>query len=490
MGNGETVEQILSRWRSDGVRYVRFELPDMHGTSRSKLVPIEHAVDYAARRAEHVRRRGVLDTRSDVVPGTLYNEEVAYARPAARARSGDGSDRPLGRGDRAVHLRLVSGTTASPLAAAAAPRLPAGRSTAAASSASSRSRASSPSSTCSTARRRSRLFEGYHIFNTVRNTYVPFDRASSSSELARRSASTIITANCEYAGSQWEINFTPGRRAGRPRRERSRSRTRSRSSRTSTATARRSCRSRSPAPPAPARTPTSSLLDARRRNVFGDRRGRATGSRPSAGSSSPASSGTRASIYALLVADGELHEAPADAHVQPDERVLGRRGPRRRSSASRAARRVTPRRAPRADGALEPVPRRPRRFSARACSGIEEGLELEPPARAAGRGGLVEAAAARRRCASRSRRSRATRRVVELLGEEFVSAYTTMRRYELQRFDDHVTDWERARVRRALLAAAPARRPGARAARRRRAGSARARRPGRRRSRRRRCRRS
>ena len=27
--------------------------------------------------------------------------------------------------------------------------------------------------------------------------------------------------------------------------------------------------------------------------------------------------------------------------------------------------------------------------------------------------------------------------------KDFVTAYTTMRRYELQRFDDHVTDWER-----------------------------------------------
>ncbi len=29
-----------------------------------------------------------------------------------------------------------------------------------------------------------------------------------------------------------------------------------------------------------------------------------------------------------------------------------------------------------------------------------------------------------------------------LLGDEFVSAYTVMRRHELGRFDDHVTDWE------------------------------------------------
>jgi len=33
-------------------------------------------------------------------------------------------------------------------------------------------------------------------------------------------------------------------------------------------------------------------------------------------------------------------------------------------------------------------------------------------------------------------------RITELLGEEFVKAYTVMRRYELQRFADHVTDWE------------------------------------------------
>ncbi len=33
--------------------------------------------------------------------------------------------------------------------------------------------------------------------------------------------------------------------------------------------------------------------------------------------------------------------------------------------------------------------------------------------------------------------------IVELLGSEFVRAWSAIRRYELQRFDDHVTDWER-----------------------------------------------
>ena len=34
--------------------------------------------------------------------------------------------------------------------------------------------------------------------------------------------------------------------------------------------------------------------------------------------------------------------------------------------------------------------------------------------------------------------------VRELLGEEFCNIWTTVRRYELQRFEDHVTDWERS----------------------------------------------
>ena len=36
----------------------------------------------------------------------------------------------------------------------------------------------------------------------------------------------------------------------------------------------------------------------------------------------------------------------------------------------------------------------------------------------------------------------ADEKITELLGSEFVTAYTVMRRYELQRFADHVTDWE------------------------------------------------
>ena len=75
----KTVEQVLKEWRTAGIRYVRFELPDMHGTSRSKLVPIDHVERYAREGLNMYGGAVVLDSRSDIVPGTLYNEEVAYA---------------------------------------------------------------------------------------------------------------------------------------------------------------------------------------------------------------------------------------------------------------------------------------------------------------------------------------------------------------------------------------------------------------------------
>jgi len=39
----EAPAEILADWSAQGIRYVRFELPDMHGNSRSKLIPIEQA---------------------------------------------------------------------------------------------------------------------------------------------------------------------------------------------------------------------------------------------------------------------------------------------------------------------------------------------------------------------------------------------------------------------------------------------------------------
>jgi glutamine synthetase len=71
------VKEILEGWKED-VAFVRFELPDMHGISRSKTIPIAHAADYAERGLNMYGGTSVLDTRSDVVGGTLYHEEKGY----------------------------------------------------------------------------------------------------------------------------------------------------------------------------------------------------------------------------------------------------------------------------------------------------------------------------------------------------------------------------------------------------------------------------
>jgi glutamine synthetase len=200
-----TVEQVLARWQDQGVRNVRFELPDMHGTSRSKLVPIEHAAGYAETGLNMYGGVVVLDSRSDVVPGTLYNEEVAYADqrlrpdpataaivPWAEATGrmicdtfwDDGS--PLGAAPRHVFRRVLDRCHElgyEPLLG------------------------TEPEFYLLDAETREPLFSGYHIFNSVRNTYVPL--IEQIVEQMRAFGIDIITANCEYAGSQWEIVYGP-----------------------------------------------------------------------------------------------------------------------------------------------------------------------------------------------------------------------------------------------------------------------------------------
>jgi glutamine synthetase len=207
-----SVEDVLAGWREHGIRNVRFELPDLHGTSRSKLVPIEHAGRYAEEGLNMYGGAVVLDSRSDVVPGTLYNEEVGYAdqrlKPDPRTAAivpwmqdtgrmicdtfwDDG--RPLGAAPRHVFGRVLERCRSlgyEPLVGI------------------------EPEFYLLDAETHKPLFEGYHIFNTVRNTWVPIVERIVSE--MRRFGIDILTANCEYAGSQWEIVFSPSSGMGGP----------------------------------------------------------------------------------------------------------------------------------------------------------------------------------------------------------------------------------------------------------------------------------
>jgi glutamine synthetase len=201
-----SIEQVLTGWGERGIRNVRFELPDLHGTSRSKLVPIQHVAGFAREGLNMYGGTVVLDSRSDVVPGTLYNEEIGYGDQLLRpdpstaaivpwaedtgrficdASWADG--RPLGAAPRHVFRRVLDRCKAlgyEPLIGIEYEFY------------------------LLNAETHQPLFSGYHIFNTVRNTWVPaIERIVN--EMPEFGVD-IITANCEYASSQWEINYRPG----------------------------------------------------------------------------------------------------------------------------------------------------------------------------------------------------------------------------------------------------------------------------------------
>jgi len=200
------VGQILKQWLDHGIKWVRFELPDMHGISRSKTVPIDHAASYAEKGLNMYGGTSVLDTRSDVVPGTLYNEEKAYADQLLHPDPATAAIVPWA--DRTA--RFICDTTwydGTPLEAA--PRQVFRR-------ALEKCRAMGFEPVMGSEwefylldRNHEPLFSGYHIFNTVRNDWVPTIHRIL--EEMPQIGVSIITSNCEYAGSQWEINFAPGR---------------------------------------------------------------------------------------------------------------------------------------------------------------------------------------------------------------------------------------------------------------------------------------
>lgn len=202
----EAVQRVVEEWRKAGVHTVRFELPDMHGTSRSKMVPLEHVLRYAQGGLNMYGGTVVLDSRSDVVPGTLYNEEIAYADQRLRPDPATARLVPWARSTG----RMVCDTFWDDgRALEAAPRHVFQRVLARCHELGYDTLIGiEPEFYLLDRESREPLFSGYHIFNTLRNNYVPvIERIVSE---MRAFGIDIITANCEYAGSQWEINYGPG----------------------------------------------------------------------------------------------------------------------------------------------------------------------------------------------------------------------------------------------------------------------------------------
>jgi len=431
-----TVEQVLADWREAEIRYVRFELPDMHGTSRSKTVPIDHAERYAQTGLNMYGGAVVLDTRSDVVPGTLYNEEVAYAdqrlRPdPATARVVPWLDdtgrmicdtywddgRPLGAAPRHVFRRVLERCHAlgyEPLIGV------------------------EPEFYLLTRETLEPLFGGYHIFNTVRNAWVPLIHRIN--DELRAFGIDVITSNSEYAGSQWEINYAAERGIAGP---------------DAAFTFKNAVKELAHLEGYVATfmsKPFSDSAGSGAHNHIGllDLDGGENAM------SDPDDEWSLSPVGRQFIAGQLRHARSTYALLAPTVNCLKRRrthtfsptnvswGLEDRSALVRVkggspeARHVE-NRAP--TGLSNPY---------LACAallgagllGIQDELELERPAQPP-----AEEDESKPKLPTSVEESleflEGDERLVELLGSEFVEAYGVMRRYELQRFADHVTDWER-----------------------------------------------
>ena len=430
-----SVEDVLAGWREHGIRYVRFELPDMHGNSRSKLVPIEHAGHYAEDGLNMYGGTVVLDTSSDVVPGTLYNEEVGYAdqrlkpdpstaaivpwanqtgRMICDAYWDDG--RPLGAAPRQVFRRVLERCRElgyEPLIGI------------------------EPEFYLVDAATRQPLFGGPHIFNTLRNTWIPtIERII---EETRRFGIDILTANSEYAGSQWEIVFAPSSGMAGPDTAFSFKNATKEMAHQEGLIATYMSKPFSDSAGSGAHNHIGLLERGSDTNAMADDEHEWGLSRT--GRSFVAGQLRHArGIYAVLAPTINCMKRRRTHTFSPTNVSWGLedRSALVRIKGGHARSRHIENRAP--TGLSNPYLASAALLGA-GVLGIADELELEPPARAP-----AEEDESKPKLPATVEESLAAleedARIVEVLGEEFVTAYTVMRRHELQRFADHVTDWE------------------------------------------------
>src|SRR5579859_76716 len=200
-----TLDELLARWESDGINNVLFELPDMHGAPRSKIIPLNKVRGFAEKGLNMYGGALALDSSSFVVSGTKYNEERNFADQVLKPDLSTAAIVPWMN----KTARLICDSywaDGTPLHAA--PRHVLRKAIAELHKLGYQAVVGleyefylfDPTTMKPT-------FEGLHIFNTMRNTATPV--AERIVELMPQIGIDIITANCEYGPGQFEINYGP-----------------------------------------------------------------------------------------------------------------------------------------------------------------------------------------------------------------------------------------------------------------------------------------
>jgi glutamine synthetase len=201
----DAIAGMMQALDKKGIEYLRFELPDMAGVSRSKTVPIDKVEAYAREGLNFYGGVLGLDTSSNVVPASGLHTQQNYADQLLFPDPGslrvipwlektasvvclgywyDGT--PQRMAPRFVFSELVKRANALGYDVYLGHEY---------------------EYYLLNAETRQRLFEGIHIFHTVRNHYAPF--LDTLLPVLKAYGIDIITHNCEYGGGQFETNYGP-----------------------------------------------------------------------------------------------------------------------------------------------------------------------------------------------------------------------------------------------------------------------------------------
>ncbi|MGD1952175.1 MAG: glutamine synthetase family protein [Leptolyngbyaceae cyanobacterium] len=202
--------EAISTWVADlqtqNIKYVRFELPDLHGVSRLKLIPITKVAGYARKGLNFYGGTLALDTASSVVPGSGYHEEVKYRDMVLFPDIN--SCTPVPWTDDTVKV-ICNAYWDTEAPKRGAPRYVLQSLIALAQQMGFNVMMGHEFEFyLLDAKTRKPLFDGLHIFNHIRNQYVP--EINQLLDYLQAADIDVITHNCEYAPSQFEINFGPG----------------------------------------------------------------------------------------------------------------------------------------------------------------------------------------------------------------------------------------------------------------------------------------
>ena len=96
----EAATRLMQALHDKGIEYLRFELPDMHGVSRSKVVPADKVEAFARRGLNFYGGVIGLDTSSNVVP--------ASGMPSARISPRDPATSLCASFQRSTRARVMS----------------------------------------------------------------------------------------------------------------------------------------------------------------------------------------------------------------------------------------------------------------------------------------------------------------------------------------------------------------------------------------------